>query len=115
GRDDSRGFVIRGWPGVRVLRVDHLGRHGENQSDKGCQPESYQAVRSDAATDGRESGTEGRSSGYGSASVTARNPTESSSPLISSPIRSPCAINASAARSMASLLMFMSRQSSMYA
>src|SRR5581483_3055617 len=91
-RDDARGLVVGVRRGVRVVRAgwkrlaqdqeQGKGRHGRRPPDQAVPAEAIEM-------EGRVSGIAGTSSGYGSVSVTARNPTESSRPEISSPTSSP--------------------------
>ncbi len=99
-------MCIRAQP--RVLRVDCSRGQREEQGGKGRSRDSSQkrgphevtakprtswgfnqADSDTAAIGARWSRTVGKSSGYGSESTGALMPTESSSPLISSPISSP--------------------------
>ena len=65
----------------------HGKRHHQRKEPR--RGESDQADSETATIGARWSGTMGRSGGYGSAVVGSRMPTESSRPLISSPMSSP--------------------------
>src|SRR5438105_228577 len=115
GGDDPRGLVMRVGAGPRILGRGRVRQQRQDDRNHNRESEADQAVSSASILSGSSTGGSGISAGYGSFSVGSRSPTESRRPPISSPTSSPCAISASAARSMASLFTFITRQSSMYA